>query len=63
MEEIANPKCYWGLIGMICIDGLFLFSTEFVRKKAYNIFLATHISALSVLVIAVKLRLIAHSQT
>ncbi|KAJ3877964.1 hypothetical protein F5051DRAFT_352795 [Lentinula edodes] len=52
MEEIANPKCYWGLIGMICIDGLFLFSTEFVRKKAYNIFLATHISALSVLVIA-----------
>ncbi|KAJ3740075.1 hypothetical protein DFH05DRAFT_1510178 [Lentinula detonsa] len=52
MEEIANPQCYWGLIGLICIDALFLFSTEFVRKKAYNIFLATHISALTVLVIA-----------
>ncbi|KAJ4474404.1 hypothetical protein J3R30DRAFT_3707292 [Lentinula aciculospora] len=52
MEEIANPKCYWGLIGLICIDGLFLFSTEFVRRKAYNFFLATHISALTVLVIA-----------
>ncbi|KAJ3823188.1 ferric reductase like transmembrane component-domain-containing protein [Lentinula raphanica] len=51
-EEIANPKCYWGLIGMICIDGLFLFSTEFVRKKAYNVFLLTHISALAVLIIA-----------
>ncbi|KAE9402619.1 hypothetical protein BT96DRAFT_974233 [Gymnopus androsaceus JB14] len=52
MESIAEPKCYWGLIGLICIDGLFLFSTEFFRKKAYNLFLATHICALTVLVIA-----------
>jgi len=52
MESIAKPKCYWGLIGLICIDGLFLFSTEFFRKKAYNLFLATHICALTVLIIA-----------
>ncbi|KAF9066485.1 ferric reductase like transmembrane component-domain-containing protein [Rhodocollybia butyracea] len=52
MEQIAKPKCYWGLIGLICIDALFLLSVEFVRKKAYNLFLFVHISSLTVLVIA-----------
>ncbi|KIK63905.1 hypothetical protein GYMLUDRAFT_422562 [Collybiopsis luxurians FD-317 M1] len=52
MEEIAEPKNYWGLIGLICIDGLFLFSTEIFRKKAYNLFIATHISSLTVLIVA-----------
>ncbi|KAJ7705372.1 hypothetical protein B0H17DRAFT_1037796 [Mycena rosella] len=42
MEDIAVPKNYFGLIMLLCFDGLLLFSTAFVRKNAYNFFLVSH---------------------
>ncbi|KAK7028156.1 hypothetical protein VNI00_014971 [Paramarasmius palmivorus] len=51
-ESIARPSNYWGLIALICMDCLFFFSTDFWRKRAYNIFIATHISSICLLLAA-----------
>ncbi|KAF8664121.1 hypothetical protein AX16_000811 [Volvariella volvacea WC 439] len=42
-NRIARPSNMWGLIGLICFDIIFLFSTDFWRKKAYHLFLTSHI--------------------
>lgn len=54
METIAKPRFYWGLIGMICFDCLFFFSTAWWRQNAYNVFLGTHIVSFSLLFPAVR---------
>ncbi|KAJ7583646.1 hypothetical protein C8J56DRAFT_214769 [Mycena floridula] len=41
--NIALPSSYWGLIALLCLDCLFFFSTEWWRRKAYHVFLMTHI--------------------
>ncbi|KAK7438029.1 hypothetical protein VKT23_018197 [Stygiomarasmius scandens] len=48
-ESIAKPSNTWGLVGLICLDCLFFFSTAFWRQKAYNIFLMTHIPSVILL--------------
>ncbi|KAF9055495.1 hypothetical protein BDZ89DRAFT_1125231 [Hymenopellis radicata] len=50
-EQIAVPSNYWGLIGLIACDILYFFSTEFWRKKAYNVFLGSHIGGFSLLLV------------
>lgn len=48
------PSNYWGLLGLVCFDALFLFSTEWCRKNVYNLFLTTHVMSFSVLFPAVR---------
>ncbi|KAJ7100632.1 hypothetical protein B0H15DRAFT_456421 [Mycena belliarum] len=43
MEKIAHPKNYFGLCILLCFDGLILFSSAFVRQRAYNLFFISHI--------------------
>ncbi|KAF4609979.1 hypothetical protein D9613_010568 [Agrocybe pediades] len=42
-KSIASPQSMWGLVALICLDMIFLFSIQAVRSKAYNFFLSTHI--------------------
>lgn len=42
VANISRPTSYWGLVGLICLDCLFFFSTSWWRRKAYNVFLSTH---------------------
>jgi len=42
LSSISRPTNYYGLIGLICIDCVFFFSTSWWRRKAYNVFLFTH---------------------
>ncbi|KAK0199831.1 ferric reductase like transmembrane component-domain-containing protein [Desarmillaria ectypa] len=51
-EAIAKPDNYWGLIGFICCDIIYFFSTDFWRTKAYNIFLGTHVGGFTLLLVA-----------
>ncbi|KAJ7489400.1 hypothetical protein FB451DRAFT_1337155 [Mycena latifolia] len=51
MEEIADSKNYFGLCMLLAFDGLILFSTAFVRKNAYNLFLYSHIFCFHALII------------
>ncbi|KAJ7621188.1 ferric reductase like transmembrane component-domain-containing protein [Roridomyces roridus] len=46
-EEIQEPKIYFGLVMLLCFDGLLLTSLSFVRKNAYNVFFYSHIIFLS----------------
>ncbi|ESK95201.1 putative iron reductase [Moniliophthora roreri MCA 2997] len=48
-ESMARPSNYWGLIALICMDCLFFFSTDFWRKRAYNLFITTHILSIGLL--------------
>ena len=53
-HKFTLPSNYWGLIALICMDLLFFFSTEFWRKRSYNVFLATHIVGFCLLLPAVS---------
>lgn len=55
MNQIAVPSNYWGLIALICADVLVLFSTRWMRDKAYNLFLSTHIISFILILPAVSL--------
>jgi hypothetical protein len=48
-QYIMAPKNAWGMALLIAMDVLYLFSTPFWRKHAYNVFIWSH--TLSVLVI------------
>ncbi|KAJ7054075.1 hypothetical protein C8F01DRAFT_1163809, partial [Mycena amicta] len=39
MEQIRQPKNAFGLCMLLSFDGLFLLSTAYVRKNAYNLFI------------------------
>ncbi|KJA18253.1 hypothetical protein HYPSUDRAFT_205502 [Hypholoma sublateritium FD-334 SS-4] len=52
-QKIQIPSCYWGVVALICMDLLCFFSTEFWRKRAYNVFLTTHIVGFSLLLPAI----------
>ncbi|KAJ7600626.1 hypothetical protein C8J56DRAFT_1019736 [Mycena floridula] len=47
--KVALPRYYWAIIALVCIDCLFFFSTAWWRKKAYHVFLTTHILSYIVL--------------
>ncbi|KAF5389898.1 hypothetical protein D9757_003711 [Collybiopsis confluens] len=56
-ESIASTENIAGLLSLICIDSLFFFSTAFWRKKFYNVFIATHVSSLTVLLFTLSFHL------
>jgi len=47
----------WGMVTLVCLDMIFLFSTQAVRNKAYNFFLSTHIIGFIFVLPAVRLSL------
>lgn len=42
-QSLKSPSNMWGLVALACIDLIFIFSTQYWRGKAYNLFLSTHI--------------------
>ncbi|KAI6026492.1 ferric reductase like transmembrane component-domain-containing protein [Pisolithus microcarpus] len=40
---LKEPSVIWGLVALAAVDTLYLFSTSFWRRKAYNIFFGSHI--------------------
>lgn len=42
MQQLKNPFTAWGLVALVCLDCMFLFSTSIWRQKAYVFFLPTH---------------------
>ncbi|KAI1792298.1 iron reductase [Ganoderma leucocontextum] len=42
---IAQPPFAWGLVSLILLDILFLFSLAWLRQKFYNLFISTHFVA------------------
>ncbi|KDR70244.1 hypothetical protein GALMADRAFT_214680 [Galerina marginata CBS 339.88] len=42
-QNIKTNSAIMGMIALVCIDMIFLFSVQYVRNKAYNLFLTTHI--------------------
>ena len=44
----------WGLVGLVSLDILFIFSLKAFRKEFYNLFLFTHLIALVVFMVAVR---------
>ncbi|KAF7377666.1 Ferric reductase transmembrane component 5 [Mycena sanguinolenta] len=50
MQEISQPKNYFGLCMLLSFDCILLSSLAFVRKNAYNVFLYSHIAFFTTLV-------------
>lgn len=42
MQQLNRPFTSWGLVALVCLDCMVLFSTSLWRQKAYALFLATH---------------------
>ncbi|KAF5354132.1 hypothetical protein D9756_007100 [Leucocoprinus leucothites] len=42
-SSIHNPQNTWGLLALVCVDVLWIFSLAYFRQRAYNLFLMTHI--------------------
>ncbi|KAF8908120.1 hypothetical protein CPB84DRAFT_1813372 [Gymnopilus junonius] len=55
MEEIKSSVGITGMIALVSLDVIYLFSVEFVRNKAYNFFLTTHIIGFIIVLPAVYL--------
>ncbi|KAJ6466914.1 hypothetical protein C8R45DRAFT_838725 [Mycena sanguinolenta] len=51
MQEISEPKNYFGLCMLLAFDCILLSSLAFVRKNAYNVFLYSHITFFIVVLI------------
>jgi len=45
----------WGLVALICLDVLWLFSLAYWRNHFYNLFIVTHVTCFSVLLPGVRL--------
>jgi len=54
MIQIQNGMPIWGVIALLCIDVFYFFSTPFVREKAYNLFLRSHIISMILVLPAVR---------
>ena len=53
-KHIFQPTNIRGVVALVCFDLLGIFSIQYVRSKFYNIFLATHVVGLIVLLYAVS---------
>ena len=53
--KIKDGNPIWGFTALLCIDVFYLFSTRYVREKAYNLFLRSHIISMVVVLPAVRI--------
>ncbi|KAG0693019.1 hypothetical protein DFH29DRAFT_1007765 [Suillus ampliporus] len=44
-EKLADDYVRRGIVAVVCLDTLRFCSTEFVRSKSYNLFIATHVAS------------------
>ncbi|KAG6380446.1 hypothetical protein JVT61DRAFT_8585 [Boletus reticuloceps] len=44
--RLSNPHNLWGLVSLVCMDILGIFSMQLVRSKFYHFFLTTHVMGL-----------------
>ncbi|ESK93889.1 putative iron reductase [Moniliophthora roreri MCA 2997] len=56
-QHSSHPSIYWGIIGLICMNSLYLFSLSFFRSRFYTLFVTNHILALSLLIPATILHM------
>ncbi|KAG2004715.1 ferric reductase transmembrane component, variant 2 [Coprinopsis cinerea AmutBmut pab1-1] len=54
-QAIARPKNAWGMVALIFMDLMYIFSTQFWRSKAYNLFIWSHTILFALLLPAVYL--------
>ncbi|KAI0320002.1 ferric reductase like transmembrane component-domain-containing protein [Amylostereum chailletii] len=54
-ESLSAPSNQWGLVSLISLDIILAFSTEYVRQRAYNLFLASHILGMTLLCVGMVL--------
>ncbi len=52
--SIKEPQNAWGLLALVALDVLWLFSLDFWRQKAYNIFLTIHILCFALVIPGVR---------
>ncbi|KAL0958841.1 hypothetical protein HGRIS_014159 [Hohenbuehelia grisea] len=41
-QNIKIPMVAWGLVGLVCVDVLYVFSTPIWRQRAYSVFMTSH---------------------
>ncbi|KAF9527245.1 hypothetical protein CPB83DRAFT_856618 [Crepidotus variabilis] len=46
-QNMANPHRIMGVIALLCMDILYLFSIKFVRDRSYNLFYRSHLICLA----------------
>lgn len=56
-EKGSDTRAIWGITGLIAMNGLFLLSTEYMRKNFYRLFLFSHIACVLILFPAVRVAL------
>lgn len=49
VASIKEPSNAWGLLALISLDVLWIFSLDYWRKRAYNVFIVTHVLCFSLL--------------
>ncbi|RDB26830.1 Ferric reductase transmembrane component 5 [Hypsizygus marmoreus] len=54
-KMIKLPFATWGLVALVALDVMVIFSTSFVRRKAYNLFIATHVAGMIVTMVGIWL--------
>ncbi|KZT21964.1 hypothetical protein NEOLEDRAFT_1138761 [Neolentinus lepideus HHB14362 ss-1] len=52
MKSIKRPETRWGFVATLAADILVFMSTETWRLKAYNVFFASHVVAVAILLLA-----------
>lgn len=53
-EDTQHPLIRWGLLALVCMDLLFLFSISVFRQMFYNVFYITHVISAVVMLAAVS---------
>jgi hypothetical protein len=53
-KMLAEDSIRWGIVALVCLDLLGFCSTEYVRSKSYNLFIASHVLSLIIFLFAVS---------
>ncbi|KIK38307.1 hypothetical protein CY34DRAFT_15128 [Suillus luteus UH-Slu-Lm8-n1] len=51
-QNLAKDFVRWGIVALVCLDLLGFCSTEYVRSKSYNLFIASHVVSLIIFLFA-----------
>ena len=63
LRVVSETPYAWGLVSLILLDILFLFSLAWIRQKCYNLFILTHFIASIVFLAAASPFLLPFSPT
>lgn len=51
-KYLADDFIRWGIVALVCLDLLGFCSTEYVRSKSYNLFIASHVVSFTIFLFA-----------